>query len=210
MRTTILIIFLGLGINFYGQDTIDNKLCFKLAPLSLIDPYSGSSIRIGTEYKLKGRTSLYNEIGTYFPSFNGLKNNNGIILKTEFKFYFNHDAMTSGSYISGELFYKYQSFSTWDTIQIKPDYRQEYTVSKNVECFTIKFGAMEVYKNHLIFDFFIGAGVRVKQIKNTLTTDENNKIQSDGDYGTNLAIGMAGQSVYPNIDMGIKIGYRIK
>jgi hypothetical protein len=187
----------------FDPDSIANsRICLKFAPLSLLGIYTGPSVRLGVEYKIKNNWSLYNEFG-YFLG------NRGIITKLELKKYLDEDRNV-GLYISGELSYKYQAYDTDDSIQIKPFYNKEYSVTKNVECLTIKFGKLKVKKLGIIVDSFVGAGIRFKQATNTLDENEKSKIKSSSDYGPNIFTNESGFRVYPNIDFGIKIGYRIK
>lgn len=210
-RHLIIFIFLSLFRQTYGQDSlIDNKFCLKIAPLSLLDIYSGTSVRVGVEYKLKKNFALYNEIGTYIPNANGMHNNYGGLVKIEFKTYLNRDWQTSGSYISAELFYKHQSYYTYDSIYSPMKYNKDYYVAKDVGCFTIKYGFLKVLKYNFVIDGFVGLGARQRFITNTLTSDENKNIMSDNDYNTNIAKNQAGTYTWLNFDAGIKIGYRFK
>lgn len=231
MKTTILIIFLFSTIIVCGQkDTttktkwyeqnpadwvspktvVDSKFCIKLAPLTLLGNYNGPSVRLGAEYKLKDTWSLHNELG-YFIG------NTGAITKIELKHYLDYLDKNVGIYLSAELAYKYQHYQTTDTIAIMNQtnlqitkYEKDYFVTKHVECLTIKFGYLKVYKLGIVLDIFGGAGIRVKQAKNTLTSDENKNIKHSSDYGPNVFTNEAGNKIYPNIDLGVKIGYRIK
>jgi hypothetical protein len=210
-RYFIIIILLLFLRRMHGQDDVtDNKFCLKIAPLSLLDIYGGTSARIGIEYKLKRNFALYNEIGTYFPNANGMHNNYGGLVKIEFKIYLNKSELTVGPYLSAELFYKHQSYYTYDSIYSAAKYNRDYYVSKDVACFTIKYGFFQVLKYNFVIDGFVGLGVRQKFITNTLTYDENNHMKSEGDYGTNIAKSKAGIFTYLNFDTGVKIGYRFK
>ena len=218
MRTTIFLIFLVSTNIICGQnkDTeIDNRICIKIAPLALLDIYSGMSPRIGIEYKIKNNLALYNEIGTYIPNVNSMINNYGFLTKNEFKIYLNNFKYTTGPYLSAELFYKYQSYGTYDSIKLMSNkYLKNYNVTKNVTCFTLKTGIFGVFDNGFLLDAFIGFGIRNRNISSTLTKDENENIQqertSDGYSNTNILINKAGVFNVLNFDMGIKIGYRIK
>jgi hypothetical protein len=188
----------------------DNFLCVKIAPLSLLDIYSGMSPRIGVEYKIKNSYTIYNEIGSYIPNVNSNTNNKGILTKIELKYYFYEPKLKVNKYISGELFYKHQSFNSYDTIQINSiKYFKDYHVSKDVGCITIKYGVLVQYKYKIVLDYFIGLGYRYKNSKSSLTEDENRNIKPDGIYQANVNLSKAGTFTYLNFDMGIKIGYRI-
>lgn len=167
--------------------------------------------RAGIEYKLKKNYALYHEVGTYFPNANGMSNNKGIIVRCELKRYLNREGLTSGHYLSAELFYKYQYYGTSDSIHGVPDYSRNYFVSKNVGCLSLKYGFMLVCKHRIILEGFAGIGVRYKVAHSSLTTDENdNLMSSDDSYNINLALNKAGTSVTPNVNVGVKIGYRLK
>ncbi len=217
MRPTIFILLLTLlFFRAIGQSDslIENKLCLKITPFSLVDSYNGSSLRLGSEIKLKNNFAIYSELGTFFPhslinSF-WFRKNSGILIKGELKRYLNKKKITSGLYNSIELFYKYQSYTTTDTINIKPNYPKDYKVYKNVYCATLKFGELVVYKSGLVMDLSVGLGVRFKFSKSTLTTEENNNILGEGDNATNIITNKAGEYIYPNFVIGIKFGYRLK
>ncbi len=185
----------------------DPKLCVKFAPLSLLGIYAGPSIRLGAEFKVMDNWSLYHEFGYFFAY------KHGALTKLELKHYFedqDEPDVNSGGYLSGELYYKYQYFDASDSIQIAPKYEKTYSVSKHVECFTLKYGYMKVYPCGIVVDLFAGIGIRVKQAKNTLTADENEHIEHSTDYGPNVFTNEAGNKVYPNIDLGVKVGYRFR
>ena len=187
---------------------IDSKICLKFSPLSFIDIYNGSTARIGVEYKLRNNYSLYNEIGTFIPTGN---KNSGILTRCEFKWYFNSNDKINGQYVSLELFYKNQSYNTTDSIRSAINYSQNYSVSKDVGCLTIKYGFMQVCKFRFVIDGYIGLGVRGKIVSSSLTNDQNNNLMSSDDsYNINLLINKAGTFIRPNVDIGFKIGYRIK
>lgn len=232
MRNTLLVILLCFAGFLFSQTTpatkkkwhqksfdelvnpdslVEPHVCIKVAPISLLGIYTGPSVRGGIDFKIKDNWAIYHEYG-YFLG------NRGFITKLEFKCYLSDEPKHSfGNYVSVELSYKYQNYNTSDSIT-KVDsgnnfittYDKAYTVTKHVECLTIKFGNMHVYRAGIVLDAFIGAGIRVKQAQNTLTGEENEHIQHSSDYGPNVFTNEAGFKVYPNIDMGVKIGYRIK
>lgn len=195
-------------------DKIESKISLKFAPFALLDVYNGSSLRFGTEIKLKNNYAIYSELGTFLPhSFinsKWLRTNSGIIAKGELKRYLNKEKIATGLYTSIELFYKYQSFATTDTISIQPVYQKDYTVYKNVYCATLKLGEQVVDKSGFLMDLSFGLGVRIKDATSTLTAIENNNILGQGDNSTNLIMNRAGTFIYPNFFFGVKVGYSIK
>lgn len=212
MKNKIVVIFLLLLVlRSFGQDSIDNKLCIKIAPLALLDIYSGMSPRIGVEYKLKRNISLYNEIGTYVPNQNSNTNIKGFLSKIELKAFLNRSGKTINHYISSEIFYKQQTYDSYDSIsQNSSYYLKNYSVSKKAACLTLKYGFLKVFKFNLVLDAFVGLGVRFKFVESTLTNYENSNIKPEGSYSANIALSKAGNFTLLNLDMGIKIGYRIK
>ena len=192
---------------FCQLDQADNKLCLKIAPLAYLDIYGGMSPRLGVEYKLKNTLSLYHEIGTYFPNPNGMHQNKGFLIKNELKKYLNKNNLSTGDYLSAELFYKHQNYFTNDTIS---GAYKNYHVSKDAACLTIKYGMLSVIKYNLVFDVFAGVGLRYKITTSSLTEEENRSIVPNGDYHINVLLNKAGTFIIPNFDAGIKIGYRLK
>ncbi|MES2763027.1 MAG: hypothetical protein V4677_12515 [Bacteroidota bacterium] len=210
-RTLFLLTFIFILRQANCQDSLsDNRICVKIAPLSILDIYSGTSARIGLEYKLKKNFALYNEIGTYFPFANGMHMNYGALVKIELKMYLNNFWLSSGPYLSAELFYKHQSYYTYDSIYSNTKYNKDYYVKKDIACLTIKYGFLKVLKYNIVIDGFVGLGVRQRFITNTLTSDENEHIKGEGDYNINVAKNQAGNFTYLNFDAGVKIGYRFK
>jgi hypothetical protein len=65
-----------------------------------------------------------------------------------------------------------------------------------------------VYKSGLTIDLFAGAGIRLRQGCNNLSKDEN--IKSSSDYGPNVFTNYAGRMIFPNVDIGVKIGFGMK
>ena len=217
MRTLIVLLILISSEFCFAQDpkkegieTVDSKVCLKFAPMSLLDGYHGASIRIGIEYKLKNALSLYNEIGTFVPNSFGKKNNQGALTKIELKRYLNKTNETSGEYFSVESFIFYQSYNIDDTINLKPKYARNFNVYKGVSCLTFKFGELTSFKCGLTIDAFAGLGIRFKSSHNSLNDEENNNIVSVGDYGDNISEEKAGKFVWPKIDLGVKVGWRLK
>ena len=186
------------------DSTIDSKICVKVAPLSLLGIYTGPAIKAGLEYKVRNNLSLYNELGFYFLY------GSGVSVKLEVKKYFETNKNV-GNYLSAELHYKYQAYDASDTIRVGVSgqpYNRDYQVSKHVECLTFKYGNMTAYKFGLVLDAFVGLGIRFRQGQNTLTSVENDNIKSSSDYGPNVLENRAGFFVFPNFDLGVKIGYR--
>lgn len=183
------------------------RVIIKAAPISLLNGYDGPSARMGVEYKLKDNFNLYNELGYFFY-------NTGIITKVELKKYVSNlyaesFIMSSREYISFEFAFKRQEYGTGDSIYGNAgQYYKDFNVRKSVECLTVKYGTLLVYKRGLTIDLFIGAGIRLRQGCNTLEKSES--IKSSSDYGPNVFTNYAGRMIFPNVDIGVKIGFGVK
>lgn len=214
MKTCLLFLLLIAGVAF-GQDSIihiqPTRLVVKLAPLSLVPVYIKPSIRAGVEYRFKNPWSVYTELGTYFSVSKGFTG------KLELKYNFSDYAYGKGTeseYVSAELYYKRQTYDTYDSIAPTdgdPGFpKTEYSVSKHVQCFTVKYGRMKVFPSGFVIDVYVGLGIRFKQATNTLSAEANANMPATSDFGPNLFINKAGNFIYPNFDAGLKIGWRIK
>lgn len=176
-----------------------NRLFVKVIPTSLHVPYVGRSLRVSCEYRIKEYFSIENEFGFFFD------NSKGYIAKFEFKYYF--DKPNEGLYCSGELYYKNQNYSTSDNFGNE---LKEYTVNKNIECLTIKWGNLRVFKYGFIVEPYAGIGIRFQQNRNSLSATDNLSMEATTDYGPNIILNQARNRVYPNITAGIKVGLRLK
>jgi hypothetical protein len=162
-------------------------------------PYVGRSARIGIEYRIKPYYTIEHEAGLFFD------NSKGYMYRTDIKKYL--EGWDDGTYISIDLFHKYQTYSSSDTILgVLTDYR----VNKTVETVSFKYGRVITFKFGLLLDFYCGLGIRFQQNKNTLTSEQNAYLPPRYDYNTNWILNRQQNRVYPNLLAGIKIGYRIK
>lgn len=215
MKNLLTFIFLTVSVSSFGQekqnkDDSSNKVCIKIAPLALIDIYSGSSYRIGTEFKLYKNFSLALEGGGYLKNYNGMKDIKGYTFKTELKKYLKSKYENVGNYISLEYFYKRQSYNFSDSILIAPYYYKAYNVNKYITCLTIKYGVMAVSKSNFILDVFVGVGIRFKNVGCTLTEEEMKHRKDYNDSQSQPFMNGCDKVIYPNFDAGVKVGYRIK
>ena len=213
MKNTILIFCLLLvSMVSHGQDNNENygsnKICIKVAPLALLDTYGGSSYRGGTEFKLFNNFSFALECGSYFRNINGLTNIRGYTIKSELKFYLDRNEKNTGRYFSMEYFYKRQNYNFTDSFQGPTTYFKTYNINKYITALTIKYGVLEVSKKGFLFDAFVGLGIRFRNVTTNLNNGEEEKCLEDSQitYFENTTF----YKIVPNIDLGIKIGYRIR
>ncbi|MFI5151133.1 MAG: hypothetical protein ACHQRM_15480 [Bacteroidia bacterium] len=218
MKSSFLLFCMLLCSFARGQkDSIfDSRFMLKFAPIALLEPFSGPCFRLGAEWKYKSNISAGIECGAYFPfPYDPIWSyiNSGFTTKLEMKYYRNKEQQCGGGYYSLELFYKYQAYPTSDSINLtmtSHPYPRDYWVYKNITCLTFKWGKTMLWGKHLITDVYFGLGVRYHYAVNGLSAEENQHIKSSSDYGPNIMESMAGSIWYPNVDMGVKIGYRIK
>jgi hypothetical protein len=223
MRTIILFIFLISTKIICGQkdSAVENRFCINSVPLSLIDLWGGNSYRIEAEYKLYRNIAHTIEIGKYFGySANGFFrpikiNPQGYIIRTSVKLYLNKKRSTVGQYLSLEYLYKNITFDYQDSIIINPEpaYKKQYKIHKEVSAITIKYGTTYIVKKRYVIDLYVGAGARFfTNGYNTLTPEEEKHIIYGAIDGDLISSGqrMIKNEWVPNINAGLKLGYRIK
>jgi hypothetical protein len=129
----------------------------------------------------------------------------GFMLRTDVKRY--QYSGRNSQYVGIDLFYKNQNYHTSDTIF---NGNVQYQVFKNVVALSLKYGEVTTFKFGLVLDFYIGLGLRFIQNRNTLSPIENKGMAPTSDYGPNLIMNRAGNRLYPNVLVGLKIGYKLK
>ncbi len=211
MRIIAVVCYLIAGSCFSQKATdFDNRMCFKISPLSFIPAYVGPCAKLSVEYKVKDAIAFQHEVGVFFYSSKGYET------KFEVKRYINKNDFVHGTYFSVEFFYKYQSYTTPLFVDTADPYEQNYIVlqpfevNKNVESLSIKYGQLSVFKFGLITDVFCGIGIRFQQVRNSLSETDNEQLPPTSDYGPNLILDKARNTIYPNFVLGVKIGFRIK
>ncbi len=193
----------------------DNKFCIEIAPLALIDFIDVPSCEIGAEVKLINNVSAYFEGGGYYSAGGRMSDVNGYIIKGELKFYGNKNHISSGPYLSLEGFYKKQSFNWQDSIHLSPPSLTTFRDFKSVYCFNLKFGKLIVHKSKIILDWYVGLGVRYRNITSTLTPQQISGLKYDDDspYDSDLTgttVDPIGRTVGLNLELGFKIGYLLR
>ncbi len=196
-----LIIFLILATK--AQQSLLGVQAF---PLSFIDFVSGSAYKLGLETKVYKNWSIRASAGGYFSNFNGLTNTKGALINMELKRYFKDN---SGRYFSLDGLVKNQSF-TWssDTIRIAPDHIQSYRLDKHLWAISLKYGKNTVYPSGFTFDWFVGLGLRYKNVSTDLTAEEI-KHRDPGDSQIVPFMTSVGHRVVPNFIAGFTVGYSI-
>jgi hypothetical protein len=193
-----------------SPDPDDNKLSLNFAPLPLLSfPYS--SVQFGAEVKLYNNISGAIQAGFFSPT----SQVNGYIIRPEIKLYLNSSGQASGDYCAIDFMYKKESYNYTDSILLTPAYVKTFPENKTVYYFDIKYGEVIIGGNVIVVDVFFGLGVRVKRVTSNLTPQEVSHMDftppgetdpSDIDGGTYEI----GNFIYPNIEAGITIGFKIK
>lgn len=211
IRLNILIILLFLSSLIHGQSdsTVNNRLNVRIAPISLIDFYNGSCYKIGFEVQPLPRFSITSDFGGYFRNFNVWKNFSGFNIDIGLRYYLNRYSVKQRHYLSLNYFYKDQGFNYHDSILTIPAYYQDYRTQKYVTCVNVNFGWLKIYKKRIVLDLFAGLGIRYKKVNSTIDIQEIKKGKEYGDSQSLYFLVTPGRFLYPNINMGMRIGLRI-
>ena len=199
---------------YYGQvNRNDTKLSIHTTPLSLIDYYSGMYIGFGGEVQAYKNISIGTTIGYYIPKYNGLKDAKGWNYKPEIKLYFNkreENGIIQKEYLSVEFFYKNQTYSVSDSIWINDTEKKfkEYSLTKYISAWSIKFGGVMNFKSRFLFEYYVGLGRRNKNVLTTLTKEEDRRIDYEPENSS--VYNGSGKVITANFVFGIKVGYAIK
>jgi hypothetical protein len=227
MKTKLLILLLFIARIGWGQEPqdIDNKISIEIPPLATLNPiYNTPSYGLGVEAKIKENIAIYVEGNGYFPLTSNtflasgyneqyrLSDVRGYCVRAEIKFYLNKQGFTSGYYLSAEGFYKNQSFNWQDSIHLTPAYLTTFRDYKTVYCFNLKYGCVFAHKSGILVDFYVGLGVRIREVSSTLNPQEVAalKYSDDNQYNSGGIGDMTnpnGHTVLPNITAGFRIGY---
>ena len=204
-------VLLSLGTAMHGQSdsSFTNRLILKVAPLSLIDFYSGSSYKFGFEIKPISQLSITGDFGGYFRNFNVWKNYSGYNIDLGVRYYLKKNSLNERYYLGVNYFYKNQGFDYHDTIQSNIEYYTDYRTQKEVTCANVNFGWLKNYRQRLVIDLFAGIGMRYKKVDSTLTIEELEKGKEYADSQSLYFLVTPGKFIYPNINVGMRIGLRI-
>lgn len=200
-----------LGTLVLGQSdsSVNNRFSIKIAPLSLVDFYNGSSYKIGFEVQPISRFSVTADFGGYFRNFNAWKNYSGYNIDVGLRYYLNSHSVNQRYYLGLNYFYKNQGFDYHDSIQASPSYYTDYRTQKYVTCININFGWLKIYKTRFILDLFAGIGIRYKNVNSTLTLQELEKGKEYSNSQSLYFLVTPGKFIYPNVNLGMRIGLRI-
>lgn len=189
------------------QNTIvNNRFIIRIAPLALIDVYNSSNYKFGFEVQPFHRFAITGDFGGYFKTFNLWKNCTGFNIDIGFRYYLNRHRLNQRFYIALNYFYKEQGFDHDDSIIDVPF---TYRTEKFVTCSNVNFGWVKIYKKRLVLDLFAGLGIRIKKVNSTVTHEELDKAKEYSDSQSLFFIVTPGKFIYPNLNIGMRIGLRI-
>ena len=99
-----------------------------------------------------------------------------------------------------------------DSIRIgkNPSFQKKYKVEKFVNAYAIKYGETFFVGSRMIIDLYAGIGVRFINSHKDLNESEENGILYGEGNGSLTGSAVRTSGTVPNINAGLKIGYRIK
>lgn len=185
------------------------KLNLRFAPLALGDIYSGACIRGGAEIKVIENWSVSLEAGHYLNNFNGMKQIKGILTDLMVRRYFSSLDSASQIYFSINYTFKKQSFNYHDSILTILPYFVGYQTRKLINCINLNIGYYKVLKKRILLDAYAGVGIRMKVVDSTLTDSEFDKAKEYNDSQSLYFMVTPGKFFWPNLNLGIRVGYVI-
>ncbi|MEY4835135.1 MAG: hypothetical protein RI980_1250 [Bacteroidota bacterium] len=183
-----------------------------ISPLSLIDVFDGSSIRIGADMRLTNNVRFSFEAGSYYKELTTYKIKPiGFIIKPEIKFCVITKS-ENNQYLGIEYQYKEQAYDFKDSISINhgDNFEKQYSIKRKMNCISLKYSCVEKISKKITFEYFGGFGIRFLRSSNNLTKEENEGILDDEIHGGTQAeyqIRPIGKINTVNFIAGIKLGY---
>jgi hypothetical protein len=218
---TIAILCVLTGLRSVCQDdykyaNVDNKFYISISPGGFIDYKDGSSIRLSADARVYKNIALSIEAG-FYTSFGNVfsykTDPRGFLIKPCIKVYF--DKKSNGGYIGLEYQYKRQTYTEYDSIDISRTsrYGKTYGITRYVNCINAKYGELKNITKRIIWEWYVGAGIRFFNSFTDLSQDEYDGIlRGESRYNTTgggYSARVIGRHVYPNITIGIKLGVRL-
>ncbi|AEV97229.1 hypothetical protein A4D02_17310 [Niastella koreensis] len=214
--TILLIVANKNSFGQYGYENVDNKFYVSLSPFALIDALDYPSLRISTDVKVYKHFSisvegaLYSLLRTAFYK----ENVTGFAIKPCIKYYFNRQKIMNGLFIALEYQYKQEHYHLSDTIVSAGNgYYKTYGMTRYINCVNIKMGEVENFRKRWILEWFAGIGIRYFNSFTDLSDQEYDGIIYNEKYAntsmTGIQVREVGHHTYPNITLGLKLGYRL-
>ena len=177
---------------------------FFIEPISLIDVYNGSSIRLGTEYSINKHYAANVTLGTYWGTY--------YLLKLEMKRYVAFRGKER-YYLSLQYFYKHTDLGVVDNSKTipkgSPGYDINYNVNKYASFINVNAGLITFHKHHIIIDGYCGVGLRY----HTVTLEHITPAQADDRYHSSESAiddftNNNDKGFRLNISLGMRFGFR--
>jgi hypothetical protein len=207
------------------------KQNIQISPLSLIDDVTFPAIQLGYERSLSERFSWFNEAGLrYRRSFlenadTALVKGFGFRAKSEIRYYmpraFGYEdvkTVLNGIYLAANIFYKRESHNTEISYHPGKDSTlaayDDFGVRKNILGVNLLLGFQRKLANHFLLDIYLGAGYRVRFIKDSYLKYNKNTdaLISAGGYNIRSMMNEVdlknGTSYSLSVTMGLRLGYR--
>lgn len=185
------------------------RFIVRLAPLSLLDSYNGPSYKLGIEFQTDLRWAFTTDFGGYFRNFNWFRNYSGFNFDFGIRHYLKNENSRKKYYLSLNTFYKEQGFDYSDSFQSVITYHTNYHTQKYVSCINLNFGKILSFKNRLEVDLFAGVGIRFKKVNSSLSLDELETGIEYSDSQSLYFLVTPGKFIYPNINLGLRCGFRV-
>lgn len=212
----ILFFLLLTSFSFSQNNSLKNeKLSFTISPLSLIDIFDGSSLRLGIEKQISSNFSSHIESGFYLGNLNVYKRNpKGYLYKLGLNYTIkkNVDEKTA-TYLGVEYQYKDQDYEYVDSFAVKTvRFEKQYKMNRKMNCFSLKIGSKPLLLEKMYVDMFVGLGIRFMNSTNNLTQEEKDGLLNGEENGSTQAdsfLNPIGKYGTINFIFGFKFGYRI-
>ena len=169
-------------------------------PLTVL---SASGVNLGTELGISNRLAITNGFSYGFIWY-FLKE------KVEIKLYFREDDLKNyRNYVSGGFTYKESQRNYGDSIYTDTsNYYTKYEVHRIIRAYTARYGQIYSFDQKLFFEWYVGIGVRYRNISCLGLTNEEiqNRIIGSPERA---AFYHCGKSTVPDVVLGFKLGFNI-
>jgi hypothetical protein len=197
------------------NSTNKEKLSFTISSTHLIDPWDGSSLRMGIEKPFDDFV-INLEFGKYINTIENYAikpNVKGFVFNPIIKMKMNTKNNGITEFGGIDYLYKDYSYDTQDSLKIGTvTANKEYRISRKVHAVSIKFIQRQYFNKHLFYDFYFGLGIRFTSSQSNLTAEEKENILNDEYHGATQIeneINKTGNFIRPNFYCGVKFGYSI-
>lgn len=201
------------------NDSLKTPLTFSTKPVEILNFWNGPNINLGIEFRIKGRSINYFDVGYYFEGLKFTGNNNwnelnGGYVLDEFRQYFkthSSNSATSNIYWGIEIIYGWQSYYRSDTISLTTGNELvKYQNKRQFIGLCGNYGYNYTFHSGIMIGLRLGLGIRYNQIKNELTKEQASS-RNLGDWNNPTGwIQQKGTHFIPKINfVGLTFGYTL-